>query len=1223
MSTINRSTALRGTQRNSYNAPWYAINLDNEGHITFANSHVARLFQRPTSELAGQPITAFISADNRPQSLLESILATRTTDTFLETTCQLTCNDITDTYDVFARYVSDKDTFVFMFTPQYVESKIVHLSEAIQQFITDTLTESDINNVILALQKNLTAANIGVFCLLLEQPINMAQDPVNSNMDFTGLWIFGQRLPPEAFSSLQGLITFLSSQANKTTDVQHDPVTFGELPPGLNDLFVKRFIASGLRAYVTIPLQSKDQLIGIIGLFSPFNDWIAALTKLMLSSIHMVISQLYTRSQLESQVTRLQRLNQEIRLLTAISSNHDFFTEVCISAQRIFDATHVVFGAYHTATQEYIITNSTPNSSDLHSIHIPQSTLMNSPQRIIDIHSLSATLSEKITQNHQTGVVVSVVLQHNNTLIGVLLLINQRHEFLTNQDMPYATQFAKFAASHYNQLQLTTALNESERRYRFLINESSNPIIVINAHDIVIHMNHAARRLIGVDSIDIMTFSSFFAPSEQLALQEKRHMLEFGEHNKLIWQSEIVNKLWQHVVPIEIEAQIIKHERNPHEILISLRDIRQQREIERRQTLREQDLAMFQHITSVVNGSLDLNVLLERTLDIFDEIQFGQMLGIILINENNEPFLAAHRHVSSELMTQIISSPGIIRGAVDMVLNNYDSQISIYNTPQPSIMTSHLIQSFGNMIGASLSDNGKHIGIILTSRPFSGSTPYTPRDIQILHTVANQLSRAITNAHLHQSLQVAAERYINLYEDTEEIRSHLSSIIENSPDILMLCNRTSLTLNILNKRPVVLLGYDPETIQGVNLLSLCHIDNQDQFIIHIERLKLQASYSFEFTLLRGDKQSFTALISSNIVNNQDILLVIKDITPMRQLENRIKQREKFVSLGQMIAGVAHELNNPIAVIRGITQLQLMQPHDEQLQKDLHTIDQTSQRAGRILKQLRSLVQPQASQPIAVDVVQLVQHITNQYQVIFAEAEITCTVHTYPNETYIILGQDSQIEQIFVNLIDNAVHAMRNVSTPRELTISFIAAPKIITIFIDDTGSGIDKGASEYIFDPFYTTRKIGEGLGLGLAIVHAIIQQHHGTIVFQQRPIRGTRFIIELPTVDALRIRVAQQTMATEFYISICSKIRELTTTPLVEVESTADSHDLLIIDEQLLMSLQDIPETTVICVISRTTATIPLHHPHRIIRTSVQMNELQLKQQMQILVSLLNQVTK
>ena len=1223
MSTIIQSTALRGTQRTSYNAPWYALNLDNEGNIIFANSHVERLFQQPISELAGHAITAFITDTNLPESLLESILATRTTDIFFETTCQLTCNDITAEYDVFARYFSDKESFIFMFTEHNVTSKILQLNEQIQQFITDTLTESDINNVMIALQKNLADANIGVFCLLLQQPINITQHMVNSNMDFTGLWIFGQRLPPEAFASLQGLISFLSSQANKATDVQFDPVTFGELPPQLNDLFVKRFIGGGLRAYVTIPLQSKNQFIGIIGLFSPFKDWISALTKLVLSSIHMVISQLYTRSQLELQVTRLQRLNQEIRLLTAISSNHGFFTEICISAQRIFDATHVAFATYDDYTHAYIITHTTTNNNDLHSILIPHTSLLQTPQRIIDIQSLSATLSEKITQNHQTVVVVSVPLQHNNMLIGVLLIINQRHEFLTNQDIPYATQFAKFAASHYNQLQLTNALNESERRYRFLINESSNPIIVINTNDIVMYMNHAAHRFVGVDSIDVLIFSSLFKTADQLEFQAKRRMLESGEHNKLIWQSEIVNQLQHQPIPIEIEAQLIKHERNIPEILISMRDIRQQRESERRQTLREQEFSMFQHITSVINSSLDLNVLLERTLDLFDEIQFGQMLGIVLINENNEPFLAAHRHVSSELMAQIINSPGIILGAVDMVLNNYDSQMSIYNTSQPSIMTSHLIQSFGNMIGASLSDNGKHIGIILTSRPFSGLTPYTPRDIQILHTVANQLSRAITNAHLHQSLQVAAERYINLYENTEEIRSHLSSIIENSPDILIMCNRTTLAINALNKRPLILLGYDPIKIQGINLISLCHSDNQNQFAIHIERLKSQVSYSFEFTLLRGDQQSFIALISSSIVNNQDILLVIKDITPMRQLENRIKQREKLVSLGQMIAGVAHELNNPIAVIRGITQLQLMQTHDEQLQKDLHTIDQTSQRAGRILKQLRSLTQPQASQHIAVDIVQLVHHITNQYQMIFAEAEITCIVHTYPNKNYIILGQDSQIEQVFVNMIDNAIHAMRNVSTSRELTISFAATHKVVTISIDDTGNGIDKGASEYIFDPFYTTRKIGEGLGLGLAIVHAIIQQHHGTIVFQQRPIRGTRFIIELPSINAPRIRVAQHTMATEFYISICSKIRELTTTPLVEVESTTDSHDLLIIDEQLLVSLQDIPESTVICVISRTIATIPLHHPHRIIRTSVQMNELQLKQQIQILVSLLNQVTQ
>jgi hypothetical protein len=135
-------------------------------------------------------------------------------------------------------------------------------------------------------------------------------------------------------------------------------------------------------------------------------------------------------------------------------------------------------------------------------------------------------------------------------------------------------------------------------------------------------------------------------------------MLESEERQKLTWQSEIINQLKAQQIPVEIEAQIIKHERNTPEILISMRDIRQQRENERRQTLREQELAMFQHITSIVNSSLDLNVLLERTLDIFDEIQFGHMLGIILINEQNEPFVAAHRHVAPELITQAFQIPG-------------------------------------------------------------------------------------------------------------------------------------------------------------------------------------------------------------------------------------------------------------------------------------------------------------------------------------------------------------------------------------------------------------------------------------------------------------------------------------------------------------------------------------------------------------------------------------
>jgi PAS domain S-box-containing protein len=1220
MSTSFHTLNTRQSHRNSYFAPWHAINIDHQGIITFANILAADCMQQPAATLIGQPLTNFITTADLPLPLIDTILATRTNETHYETTCQLTCNDVTAYYDIFARYIVDSDIYIFMFTPHIHDTNAFHVNAAVQYFVNETLTESSIDVVFASLQKALASVNVGVFCLLLQQPVNITPQLPTATMDFTGLWVFGHRIPTEMFASLNELNAFLTSQSNSTTAVHLDPVEFGELPSQLNELLAKRFMASGLRAYVTIPLQSNGQIIGIIGLFSPFKDWIEAIAPSTLSNIHMVIAQLYARNHLQSQITRLQRLNHEINTITNITINHEFFASVCQAAQRIFDATHVLIARHVPDTNELIITDTDGMQVDSMPITLIDTQILSTPRRHINRNPFTSPLFAHINEYIQTEVMISVPLQRNNTLFGVLLIMHDQHEFLTQQDVTYAAQFAEFVTSHYHQQQLTNALNESERRYRFLINESSNPIIVVNINDVVIHMNHAARRLIGVDSIDVLLFESFFPSRLQSEWQEKRQLLGTGERPKLTWQSEIINQIKEQQVPVEIEAQIITHDRNTPEILISMRDMRLQRESERRQTLREQELAMFQHITSIVNSSLDLNVLLERSLDIFDEIQFGHMLGIILINENNIPFVAAHRHVPPELIAQVVNSPNIIRGAVDMVLSNYDSQMSIYNTSQESILTSDLIKSFGNMIGAALSDNGKHIGIILTSRPFVGSTPFTPRDIQILHTVANQLSRAITNARLHQSLQIAAERYINLYEDTEEIRSHLSSIIENSPDILILCNRNTLSMNILNTRPMIILGYDPNQLQNLSIMTLCHADNQEQFALHLERINAQASYNFEFSLVRGDKQAFTALISSSIVNKHDILVVIKDITPMRQLENRIKQREKLASLGQMIAGVAHELNNPIAVIRGITQLQLMQAHEEQLQKDLQTIDQTSQRAGRILKQLRSLAQPQMSQHVAVDIVKLVQHITSQYQVIFADAGITCTVHAHPSESYIISGQDAQIEQVFVNLLDNAIHAMRNINTVRELNISFIAAPRIITIFVDDTGSGIDKSARDYIFDPFYTTRKIGEGLGLGLAIVHTIIQQHHGTIMYQNRQTGGTRFIIEIPTLDAPRIRVAQKTMVTDLYMNICSKIRELTTTPLVEVESIVDRHDLLIIDEQLLASFQDIPAHTVICVISRTTATMPLHQQHRVIRISPQMNELQLTQQMQVLVSLLNQ---
>jgi hypothetical protein len=241
------STILDATQRSSYYAPWHAIHLDNHGIITFANSHVSARLQQPLSTLIGQPLSNYISIADAPDSLSESIFATRYNNTYFETTCQLICNHVTEYYDIFARHISDNDTFVFIFTPHIDVLKSSYIATCVQQFANDTLTESNIDTVFTVLQNQLAKANIGVFSLLLQQPIYIAAQNTTLPVDFTGLWIFGHRIPTDVFASLSELNFFLTSQSNNSTTIQRDPITFGELPLELNDLLTKRFSASGLR----------------------------------------------------------------------------------------------------------------------------------------------------------------------------------------------------------------------------------------------------------------------------------------------------------------------------------------------------------------------------------------------------------------------------------------------------------------------------------------------------------------------------------------------------------------------------------------------------------------------------------------------------------------------------------------------------------------------------------------------------------------------------------------------------------------------------------------------------------------------------------------------------------------------------------------------------------------------------------------------------------------
>ncbi len=254
------------------------------------------------------------------------------------------------------------------------------------------------------------------------------------------------------------------------------------------------------------------------------------------------------------------------------------------------------------------------------------------------------------------------------------------------------------------------------------------------------------------------------------------------------------------------------------------------------------------------------------------------------------------------------------------------------------------------------------------------------------------------------------------------------------------------------------------------------------------------------------------------------VLLFEDQTDKRRLQDQLLQSEKMSAIGQLIAGVAHDLNNPLASVVGFADL-LGEAEDvpERLEEPLAVIRQEAERASGIVRNLLSFArrqegerQLQSIRPILESTIQLLKN-----QLMAQHIDLTFTAEPGLPEVEV---HANQIKQVFVNIINNAAQAIRSAER-EDGRIAVVAKCWLdgVAVSIADNGPGMPESVAQHVFEPFFSTKSEGEGTGLGLSICQGIVKEHGGSITVDAGTGTGATFTVELPGAAADRLATATQ----------------------------------------------------------------------------------------------------
>lgn len=401
------------------------------------------------------------------------------------------------------------------------------------------------------------------------------------------------------------------------------------------------------------------------------------------------------------------------------------------------------------------------------------------------------------------------------------------------------------------------------------------------------------------------------------------------------------------------------------------------------------------------------------------------------------------------------------------------------------------------------------VAIIGVSRNTTDGSLLTSEDLEILRALSGYVAVAIDNSLLLRSEREKAAQLAHLKQFSE-------SIIE-SVNVGILVIDQSGRITTWNSALESMLGITREEALAAEALDIFN----EEMVATIRAVAgvegwvaENVRHLYKFRTLRRDDTEI--VINLSLAPFEDAartlagtLVVVEDVSDRLQLEEQLQQSDKLNSIGLLAAGVAHEVNTPLAGIKSYTQMLLSQlSEDDPKRRTLLKVLAQTERASGIVNNLLNFSRTSGTDFAPVDVNRVLDDTLQLLEVQLRKSEIE-VVKRYADDLPEAYGNAGKLQQVFMNLILNARDAMPEGGT---LELETELADQMLIVRVRDTGIGIAPQNMNKIYDPFFTTKGVGQGTGLGLALTYGIVQEHAGRIFVESQPGRGTTFTIKIPS---------------------------------------------------------------------------------------------------------------